>query len=120
MGRNLFYSHYAVFLTKYILTEAIAFFTSAFVNCSETIGIPLLPIFCLDGHIRIPPNVKYKMFIYLYQSCYKITLFLVSKISFVQKVYPFTLNSKYFSLYFIFAYFMLYFLFSFAFGYTCL
>ena len=56
-------------------------------------------VFSLDGHIRIPPSIKYMKFTNLYRSSYKITLFLVLKISFVQKVFLFTLSSKYFPLY---------------------
>ena len=75
---------------------------------------------CLDGHIRIPPSRKYMKFIHLYRSSSKIMLFLVLKISFAQKFSLFTLSSKYFPLYFMFAWFNFVIFFSLAFVYTCL
>ena len=58
---------------------------------------------CLDDHIAIPPSGKYMKFIHRYQSPYRIQLFLVLEMSFVQKVALFTLSSKYLPLYFMFA-----------------
>ena len=72
--------------------------------CSKFSGIPL-SVCSLDVHIRISPNEKYMKFTHLYQSSYKIKLFLVLEISFVQKVSLFTLSSKYFPLYFMFTWF---------------
>ena len=72
--------------------------------CSKFSGIPL-SVCSLDVHIRISPNGKYMKFTHLYQSSYKIKLFLVLEISFVQKVSLFTLSSKHFPLYFMFAWF---------------
>ena len=60
---------------------------------------------CLDDHIAIPPSGKYMKFIHRYQSPYRIQLFLVLEMSFVQKVALFTLSSKYLPLYFMFAWF---------------